>query len=61
VDGGYCNWEGTAFEITDVKALWADRRHQAVYYHHSYDGENFGDRDNWFGRRPRTFYNRIER
>jgi flagellar motor protein MotB len=61
VDGGYCNWEGTAFEITDVKALWADRRHQAVYYHHSYDGESFGDRDNWFGRRPRTFYNRIER
>jgi hypothetical protein len=61
VDGGYCNWEGTAFEITDVKALWADRRHQAVYYHHSYDGESFGDRDNWVGRRPRTFYNRIER
>jgi len=61
VDGGYCNWEGTAFEITDVKALWADRRHQAVYYHHSYDGESFGDRDNWFGRRPRTFSNRIER
>jgi hypothetical protein len=61
VDGGYCNWEGTAFEITDVKALWADRRHQAVYYHHSYDGESFGDRDNWFGRRPRAFYNRIER
>ncbi|MES1245737.1 MAG: hypothetical protein ABUT39_29290 [Acidobacteriota bacterium] len=61
VDGGYCNWEGTAFEITDVKALWADRRHQAVYYHHSYDGESFGDRDNWFGRRPRAFSNRIER
>jgi hypothetical protein len=61
VDGGACNWEGTAFEITDVKALWADRRHQAVYYHHSYDGESFGDRDNWFGRRPRAFYNRIER
>lgn len=61
VDGGYCNWEGTAFEITDVKALWADRRHQAVYYHHSYDGERFGDRDNWFGRHARAFYNRIER
>jgi hypothetical protein len=61
VDGGYCNWEGTAFEITDVKALWADRRHQAVYYHHSYDGESFGDRNEWYGRRPRSFYNRIER
>jgi hypothetical protein len=60
VDGGYCNWEGTAFEITDVKALWADRRHQAVYYHHSYDGEGFGNRNEWVGRRPRTFLNRIE-
>jgi hypothetical protein len=61
VDGGYCDWEGTAFEITDVTALWADRRHQAVYYHQNYDGGRFGDRDNWMGRRPRAFYNRIER
>ncbi len=59
VDGGYCNWEGTAFEIGDVKALWADRRHQATYYHHQYDGESFGDRNNWMGRRPRAFQNRI--
>jgi len=60
VDGGYCDWEGTAFEITDVTALWADRRHQAVYYHQNYDGGRFGDRDNWVGRRPRQFRNRIE-
>jgi flagellar biosynthesis GTPase FlhF len=59
VDGDYCDWEGTAFEITDVKALWADRRHQSVYYHHNYDGESFGHRDNWVGRRPRLFQNRI--
>jgi len=60
VDGGYCDWQGTAFEIDDVKALWADRRHQATYYH-EYDGESFGDRDDWVGRRPRAFQNRIER
>lgn len=60
VDGDYCDWEGTAFEITDVKALWADRRHQSVYYHHSYDGESFGHRNNWAGRRPRVFQNRIQ-
>jgi hypothetical protein len=61
VDGGYCNWEGTAFEISDVKALWADRRHQSTFYHHQYDGESFGNRNNWMGRRPRAFQNRIER
>jgi len=61
VDGGYCDWEGIAFEITDVTALWADRRHQAVYYHQNYDGGRFGDRDNWMGRRPRAFANKIER
>ena len=61
VDGGYCDWEGIAFEITDVTALWADRRHQAVYYHQNYDGGRFGDRDNWMGRRPRQFQNKVER
>ncbi|MFL6202330.1 MAG: hypothetical protein ACJ76J_24440 [Thermoanaerobaculia bacterium] len=61
VDGGYCDWEGTAFEITDVTALWADRRHQTVYYHQNYDGGRFGDRDNWVGRRPRQFQNKVER
>jgi hypothetical protein len=61
VDGGYCDWEGTAFEVTDVTALWADRRHQTVYYHQNYDGGRFGDRDNWVGRRPRQFQNKIER
>lgn len=60
-DGGYCDWEGIAFEITDVTALWADRRHQAVYYHQNYDGGRFGDRNNWMGRRPRQFQNRVER
>ncbi len=60
VDGGYCDWEGIAFEITDVTALWADRRHQAVYYHQNYDGGRFGDRDNWMGRRPRQFQNKVE-
>jgi hypothetical protein len=61
VDGGYCDWEGIAFEITDVTALWADRRHQTVYYHQNYDGGRFGDRDNWMGRRPRQFQNKVER
>jgi hypothetical protein len=61
VDGGHCDWEGIAFEVTDVTALWADRRHQTVYYHHSYDGGRFGDRDNWMGRRPRQFQNKVER
>ena len=61
VDGGNCDWEGIAFEITDVTALWADRRHQAVYYHQNYDGGRFGDRDNWMGNRPRAFSNKIER
>ena len=61
VDGGHCDWEGIAFEITDVTALWADRRHQTVYYHQNYDGGRFGHRDNWLGRRPRQFQNRIER
>lgn len=61
VDGGYCDWEGIAFEVTDVTALWADRRHQAVYYHQNYDGGQFGHRDNWLGRRPRQFQNRVER
>ena len=60
VDGGYCDWEGIAFEVTDVTALWADRRHQTVYYHQNYDGGRFGDRDNWMGRRPRQFQNRVE-
>jgi len=61
VDGGNCDWEGIAFEVTDVTALWADRRHQAVYYHQNYDGGRFGDRDNWVGRRPRQFQNKVER
>ena len=61
VDGGNCDWEGIAFEVNDVTALWADRRHQAVYYHQNYDGGRFGDRDNWMGRRPRQFQNKVER
>ena len=61
VDGGHCDWEGIAFEVTDVTALWAERRHQAVYYHQNYDGGRFGHRDNWMGRRPRQFQNRVER
>ncbi|HWM91336.1 MAG TPA: hypothetical protein VN493_11260 [Thermoanaerobaculia bacterium] len=60
VDGGHCDWEGTAFQITDVTALWADRRHRTVYYHQNHDGGQFGHRDNWMGRRPRSFQNRIE-
>jgi hypothetical protein len=60
VDGGHCDWEGIAFEVNDVTALWADRRHQAVYYHQNYDGGRFGHRDNWLGRRPRQFQNRVE-
>lgn len=61
VDGGHCDWEGIAFEVTDVTALWADRRHQAVYYHQNYDGGRFGHRDTWMGRRPRQFQNKVER
>lgn len=61
VDGGHCDWEGTAFEVTDVRALWADRRHRSVYYHENYDGKHFGHRNNWVGRRARAFENRVER
>lgn len=60
VDGGHCDWEGTAFEVTDVRALWADRRHRSVYYHENYDGGRFGHRNNWTGRRARAFENRVE-
>lgn len=60
VDGGHCDWEGTAFEVTDVRALWADRRHRSVYYHENHDGGRFGHRNNWAGRRARAFENRVE-
>ncbi len=60
VDGGHCDWEGTAFEVTDVRALWADRRHRSVYYHENLDGGIFGNRNNWTGRRARAFENRVE-
>ncbi len=58
VDGGYCDWEGTAFEVTDVTALWGDARHRTTYYHHGYDGERFGSRNTWTRRHPRPFQNR---
>lgn len=61
VDGGYCDWEGTAFEVTDVTALWGDARHRTTYYHHNYDGDRFGNRNTWIRRHPRAFENRPSR
>jgi len=54
VDGSYCNWEGTAFEVEYVNALWADRRHRNVYYFDQLDG-GFGSRSQWIGRQARPF------
>jgi len=54
VDGSYCNWEGTAFEVEAVNALWADRRHRNVYYFDQLDG-GFGNRSEWIGQQPRPF------
>ncbi len=38
VDGGACNWEGTAFDIYEVQTVWADDHHKRTYYDHLYDG-----------------------
>lgn len=38
VDGGQCGWQGTAFDIYEVRTVWADDRHRSTYYDHLYDG-----------------------
>jgi hypothetical protein len=55
VDGSYCNWEGTAFVVEDVQALWADRRHRNAYYLEQFDGTSFGSRSHWISRQPRPY------
>ncbi len=38
VDGGVCGWQGTAFDIHEVRTVWADDRHRTTYYDHLHDG-----------------------
>ncbi len=38
VDGGACGWEGTAFDIYEVRTVWADNNHKRTYYDHLTDG-----------------------
>lgn len=38
VDGGACGWEGTSFDIYEVRTVWADDRHRSTHYDHLYDG-----------------------
>jgi hypothetical protein len=38
VDGGTCGWEGTAFDIYEVRTVWADDNHRRTYYDHLHDG-----------------------
>lgn len=37
-DGGSCGWQGTAFDIYEVRTVWADDRHRTTYYDHLTDG-----------------------
>lgn len=38
VDGGACGWEGTSFDIYEVRTVWADDRHRSTHYDHLHDG-----------------------
>jgi hypothetical protein len=38
VDGGACGWEGTTFDIYEVRTVWADNNHKRTYYDHLSDG-----------------------
>jgi hypothetical protein len=38
VDGSVCGYRGAAFDIYEVRTVWADDRHKRTYYDHLYDG-----------------------
>ena len=38
VDGGACGYRGAAFDIYEVRTVWADNNHRRTYYDHLYDG-----------------------
>jgi hypothetical protein len=37
-DGGACGYRGAAFDIYEVRTVWADNNHRRTYYDHLYDG-----------------------
>lgn len=37
-DGGACGYRGAAFDIYEVRTVWADQNHRRTYYDHLYDG-----------------------
>jgi hypothetical protein len=37
VDGGLCDWRGTAFEVVQVKTLWDNNRHEHASYDYQRD------------------------
>ncbi|HKH44922.1 MAG TPA: hypothetical protein VKM72_09705 [Thermoanaerobaculia bacterium] len=38
VDGSACGYRGAAFDIYEVRTVWADSNHKRTYYDHLYDG-----------------------
>lgn len=38
VDGSACGYRGAAFDIYEVRTVWADNNHKRTYYDHLYDG-----------------------
>lgn len=36
--GGACGYRGAAFDIYEVRTVWADQNHRRTYYDHLYDG-----------------------
>lgn len=38
VDGGACGYRAAAFDIYEVRTVWADNNHKRTYYDHLYDG-----------------------
>jgi hypothetical protein len=41
VDGGLCDWRGTAFEVLQVKTLWDNNRHEHALYDYQRDRYSF--------------------
>ncbi|HVR97019.1 MAG TPA: hypothetical protein VMW27_10415 [Thermoanaerobaculia bacterium] len=41
VDGGLCDWRGTAFEVAQVKTLWDNNRHEHASYDYQRDRISF--------------------
>jgi flagellar biosynthesis GTPase FlhF len=41
VDGGLCDWRGTAFEVIQVKTLWDNNRHDTASYDYQRDRYSF--------------------